>query len=458
MTTRQLYIISDLHLCDGSRVEDFRSDDERALVSFLFRLGRLPNPTLIINGDFIDFVQIQPGPQMWLDAKLDATEADSLAKLDAAFQAHSPVFDALSRFVAAGHPLRFHFGNHDIDLVWPQVQARIRDRLGKKQVHGAITFGFAWHSQGLYVAHGHQADPVNSFVDEPDVLHTDPVGVLRLERCWGTRLVEEFYNKIEVLDGCDMLDNVRPRMQAAVLIIKHAILHRHMHATLYAGVQVIVDTLAQLQSEEDVTHAADQLGVNRHVLSWIVSVAGWLGVRGRAQYTPKGPGALPSFAPSLQTAYTYGANLRDGAQLAELAPPLEIGQPAQQLAPKSADAREQEHAEYSSRGNQRLLEYAASLAADHPDLQAICFGHTHLPITPGLAVDQLPGWPIPGTTTRLFNSGSWTRTLDLAQVKADRLTFEYLADPRYYRLGRDYLKVTWSDDELTPVVDTLAWG
>ncbi len=457
MTPTELYIISDLHLCDGSRVEDFRSDDERALVSFLFQLGRSRSALLIINGDFIDFVQIQPRSQMWLDAKLDATEADSLEKLDAAFRAHGPVFDALSRFVAAGHRLRFQPGNHDIDLVWPQVQARIRERLGQKHVHNSITFGHAWHDQGLYVAHGHQSDPVNSFANGQDVLHPDPQGVLRLERPWGTRLVEEFYNKIEVLDGCDMLDNVRPRMQAAVIIIKHAILQRHMHATLHAGVQVVVDTLAQLNTEEDVTNAAEQLGVSRQVLSWIASVAGWLGVRGRPQYTPKGLGALPRFAPSLQTAYTYGANLRDGGQLAELAPVVDKDQPADRLAPKSADDREPEPLEYSALGSRRLLGYAASLAAQHPDLRAICFGHTHLAITPALAVDRLPGWPIAASTARFFNSGSWTRTLDLAQAKGDAVVFEYLVDPRHYRLGRDYLKVTWPDGPGSPVVETLAW-
>ena len=78
MTADELYIISDLHLCDNSRVEDFKAPDERALVSFLFHIGRSARSTLIINGDFIDFVQIQPRPHMWFNATLDATEAESL--------------------------------------------------------------------------------------------------------------------------------------------------------------------------------------------------------------------------------------------------------------------------------------------------------------------------------------------------------------------------------------------
>jgi UDP-2,3-diacylglucosamine pyrophosphatase LpxH len=449
-----LYIISDLHLCDGTRVEDFRSDDERALVSWLFRIGHAAPVTLLINGDFIDFVQIQPRPNMWLNAQLDATEAESLEKLDAAVRAHGPVFDALGRFVAAGNSLRFHWGNHDIDLAWPRVQARLRERLAKRALYGAITFGGELSVGGLYVAHGHQADPTNRFAHEPDVTHTDPHGVERLERCWGTRLVEEFYNKIEALDGCDMLDNVRPRMQAAVTIIKHAILQREMHPTLHAGVQVISDTLAELVTEEDVTNAADQLGVSRSVLSWIVSVAGWLGVGNRSRYAPKG--AAPVFVTSLETAYSYGAALRDGEQLAQLAPSA-TAPISRQLAPKSPGAGPVPSAEYTALASQRAILYAAALARHAPELQAFCFGHTHQAITAALAVDALPGWPLPGTGARLYNSGSWTRTLDLSLVGADA-TFEFLRDVRNYRLGRDYLRVTWPADPGVPLIDTLSWA
>lgn len=451
MTQAELYIISDLHLCDGSRVEDFQAPDERALVSFLFHIGRSPAATLIINGDFIDFVQIQPRPHMWFNANLDATEADSLEKLEAALRAHGPVFDALGRFVATGHTLRFQFGNHDIDLIWPQVQARLRARLAPKALHHAITFGSAWHEHGVYITHGHQADPANSFRNEPDVLHPDPEGVLRLERCWGTRLVEEFYNKLEVLDGCDMLDNVRPRMQAAIIIIRHAIGDRLLHPTLYAGLQLIIDTLTQLRTEEDVGHAADQLGTSRQMLSWVVSVAGWLGVGSRSQYAAKRAAPCPVAVPSLQTAYSYGATIRDGTHLVQHAP-------LNTLASKSAaEERSRGIDEYNATNNQRAIHFAADLARRHPAIQALCFGHTHQAITPALSIDQQLGWPLPGTTARLYNTGAWTRTLDLQQVAVGQATFDYLMDPANYRLGRDYLKITWPGNTNHPFVETLAW-
>lgn len=459
MPRPELYIISDLHLCDGSRVEDFLPADERGLVAFLFRLSRSPAATLIINGDFIDFAQIQPRPHMWFDTRLDASEAESLEKLEATFAAHSPVFDALGRFVAAGHALLFHIGNHDIDLIWPRVQARLRERLGKKPVHAQITFGESYADGGLYVEHGHQADPSNRFPTQPDITHPDLLGVMRLERCWGTRLVEEFYNRIEVLDGCDLLDNVRPRMHAAVLIIKYAILHRQMHATLYAGLKVILETLTKLQTEQDVANAAMQLGVNQQVLGWIVSVAGWLGVGAQTEHVAKSAGDRPLLVPSLQTAYAYGTALRDGSQLVRLAPSTPI-EPA--LAEKSGNigvngtARNTARRAFTAADNQRLLHYAADIARRHPDdIRAVCFGHTHQAITTALLVDGMTGWPLPNTAARYFNSGSWTRTLDLRDVDPTIATYEYLIQPEHYRVGRDYLKVTWPDDPRKPQVEIL---
>lgn len=468
MARSDLYIISDLHLCDGTALDDFQPDDERSLVSLLFGLSRDSRTMLIINGDFIDFVQIQPRPSMWHGPTLDASEDESLEKLEHAFRAHGPVFDALGRFVALGNTLRFHIGNHDIDLLWPRVQTRICERLGLPATHPAVTFGEFYLHAGLYVEHGHQADPVNSFPTQPALIHTDPCGVPRLERCWGTRFVEEFYNAIERLDGCAMLDNVRPRMQAAVIIIKHAILDRQMHATLYAGVQVIVETLARLSSEQDLANAAAQLGVNRQILGWIASVAGWLGLGHVAAqpvvagaYGAKGALAARFSVPSLQTAYAFGAQMRNGTQLAQLAPPVE--RIDRQLGVKAAlvEGRSEQQAaalrEYSEAEQQRYLQRAARIAARHADVRAICFGHTHAPITADLLVDGDPGWPLAGTAARYFNSGSWVRTLNLRELSPTQLSFAYLTQPGHYHAGRDYLRVCWPDHPHIPQVETLRW-
>jgi|GEM_PF-5770501 len=458
MNQPELYIISDVHLCDGSRLEDFSAEDERALLSFLFHISRRPSASLIINGDFIDFVQIQPRPRMWFNNALDASEAESLEKLEHAMNAHGPVFDALGRFVNTGHALRFHYGNHDIDLVWPRVQQTIRERLGKKNTHSRVTFGEHYVDSSVYIEHGHQADAVNSFPTQPQVTHIDPQGVPRLERCWGTRLVEEFYNKIEVLDGCDMLDNIRPRMQAAIIIIKHALLHPHLHATLYTSLHVIVDTLASLQTEQDVVNAAEQLGVPVQILGWLASVAGWFSTQAHTEYVAKSHGTPQLRVPWLQKAYTYGTGVADGAQLARIAP-----QAMPVLTGKSADSvghtiqQREAQAEYNSTFHRPFLRRAAKLGARYADLRAICFGHTHRSVADELQVDLEPGWPLTETSARYYNSGSWTRTLNLSTVDPKLLTFGLLSDRKNYAQGRDYLRVTWPGSVYAPVVDTLVW-
>jgi UDP-2,3-diacylglucosamine pyrophosphatase LpxH len=440
-----VYIISDLHLCDGGPLEDFRADDERALVSFLFHLRRQPPATLIINGDWIDFVQIQPRPQMWHGATLDASEAESLEKLELALLAHAPVFDALGRLLQAGHSLRIHTGNHDIDLLWPRVQARLRERLGRS-AHAAIAFGDAYLHAGLYVEHGHQADPVNSFPRQPDIVHPDPYGVLRLERCWGTRLVEEFYNQIEALDGCAMLDNVRPRIPAALIVIRHALVQPAMHDVLRAGLRIVVDTLASLRTEQDLTNAAHELGLSRRVLGWLASVAGWLSA---GPYVAKS--ASPLVVPSLQAAWSYGADLPDPQALVQYAPDASDA-PLMPKAPYDSAARRL----YQQPFTQRFVQRANEIAQRHAAVTAVCFGHTHRAIVPELQIDGMNGWPLPATPARFFNSGSWTRTLDLDRLPPDQHSFAVLTDPASYRRGRDYLQVRWTADG-QPQVELRAW-
>ncbi len=100
MPRPDLVIISDLHMCDGGAREDFLPADDHSLARFLDELGNHLPLELVVNGDFIDFVQIQPRPKMWFDDRLDANEYESIEKLECAIAAHEISFDAFQRFVA----------------------------------------------------------------------------------------------------------------------------------------------------------------------------------------------------------------------------------------------------------------------------------------------------------------------------------------------------------------------
>jgi hypothetical protein len=155
--------------------------------------------------------------------------------------------------------------------------------------------------------------------------------------------------------------------------------------------------------------------------------------------------------------------VRDGAQLAQFAPtPDRINGRQAKSAAGGDDAAASEQPvgrrDAGDPAHQPYLQRAASIAARHADVRAVCFGHTHQPITLDRAVDAEPGWPLPHTTARYFNSGAWVRTLNIGELSPAQLTFAYLAQSDHYRKGRDYLRVCWPNHPQIPVVETRRWG
>ena len=464
-----VYIISDLHLCDGGPRDDFDPiADDTALAAFLDHLLPQPPALLVINGDFMDFVQVQPRstPPMWYDDALDCTEAESLEKLEAVMRAHATVFDALGRWVAAGHALRWHLGNHDIDLVWPRLQQRLAERLTGAATHPALSWGEALEVAGLYVEHGHRADPANSFPGRV-LIENDATGTPRLARCWGTRLVEEFYNEIEALPGCDMLDNARPMLGTAVQIILHSVRTPSMHPTLKTGLKLIINTLAALRTTQDANFAAAQIGLRQ---SWQIRglflVAGFfqLGNELRdawASLGTLGDGDETLDSAALRRAYAEGASITSTDDLAAALDAAEAADAVEHTprpgvlggAEPQATARQF----YDDVGTQSFVQLAAACANEHPGVQVVCFGHTHRVIGTPLRVDDQPGWPLPNSRARYYNSGSWTASLDLDALPANQRSFAALQDRSLYRRGRDYLKVTWPGGMNFPQVEERSW-
>jgi predicted phosphodiesterase len=186
---------------------------------------------LIINGDFLDFVQAPPCQEADLQSVSESkiplcfTEEQSLAKLEAITSAHDPVFKALYELVTAKveNKLVILPGNHDADFYWPKVRALFIDRVcGQdanvreqvnfhlEQVYRPVSYSKVW------VEHGHQYDPLNSFyvddkpywsVQNPPILK-DHQGQLRLLECIGTRFMIKFMNRLDA--DYPFVDNVKP--------------------------------------------------------------------------------------------------------------------------------------------------------------------------------------------------------------------------------------------------------
>lgn len=190
---RYIAVISDLHMSEGA-LEDFDSELEGYLLGFLDWLGALEEPAeLVINGDFVDFVQASP----WRGAELEASttegiplcfaEHHSIDKLHAIYRAHQPVFAALGQFLAKNQNNRITVlpGNHDADFFWPNVAEEFTQMAcpegHQEQVQVVLSDSYRpdrvdW----LWIEHGQQHDPVNSFFlgGEPGN-ESDPGGVRR---------------------------------------------------------------------------------------------------------------------------------------------------------------------------------------------------------------------------------------------------------------------------------------
>jgi UDP-2,3-diacylglucosamine pyrophosphatase LpxH len=209
-------ILSDLHLGAGSfgganPLEDFRH--HRQFSDFLMSLrdesesaGRPMD--LIINGDFIEYLQVPAVPVSEYDPRAaypedayrSTTEADAVLRTDLVIAGHRPVFEGLAGFLSE-RPRRTVTvikGNHDLQLHWPGVQERIRQALGAVGPRAPL-LTFAARSvlqDGVYVEHGNQyGDPLNSLDDFENPV--DPRHPDRLKTPVGSRFVIEFFNHVE---------------------------------------------------------------------------------------------------------------------------------------------------------------------------------------------------------------------------------------------------------------------
>jgi UDP-2,3-diacylglucosamine pyrophosphatase LpxH len=166
---RQVYVISDLHL--GGRYGNPDDPDDRgfricthvpALAEFVTALARKRGVELVVNGDLVDFLaeETEQDPH---GCAFTQDPAAAVAKFDALVARDQVFFDALREFLAAGHKLVITLGNHDLELVLPQVRARLRDHLGDD---GTRDFHFIHDGEAYLVGdalieHGNRYDGFN---------------------------------------------------------------------------------------------------------------------------------------------------------------------------------------------------------------------------------------------------------------------------------------------------------
>ena len=267
MSAKVKIIISDTHIGAGgadagNKLEDFTSDEIFArwlqdLVEESNRSGR--EMTLIINGDWIEFLQVpdvnsfEPTRRYPTDAYTDLSEEAAIRRLEVVHAGHPRVFQALADFISPVPPRRdlvILFGNHDPELAYAGVQERVLDLLeARGSKRALVRIGERRYFQdGVLVEHGNAfAEPVNQFSD-PD--HPfDPEQNDLIERPSGSYVVTDFYNKIEW--ERPWIDGVHPMSSLAFYALAYdpVFALKFIKALLVSTPDLIPDLLATAAQE-----------------------------------------------------------------------------------------------------------------------------------------------------------------------------------------------------------------
>ena len=159
---------------------------------------------VVFNGDTFDFLKTP------LDGHYPRhiTAEVALAKLAAVAAAHPRFFEAVRELVSfPGAPRRVHFipGNHDPELLFPQVQAEIRRLCGSDE---RVSFpGLSLDIGQVHIEHGQQADRMFCMDADQLFLDSDEGPILNLS--WGALALIEVAVPLHPL--LHHLDRVKPR-------------------------------------------------------------------------------------------------------------------------------------------------------------------------------------------------------------------------------------------------------
>ena len=207
-------VVSDFHLsrgrwlADGRRnpLEDFHQDERfREFLDF-YSSGEYAqvDVELVINGDFFDPLAVIPtdlstrAARKALEFPLEVEEEPAVLKFREIIAGHPVAFEALREFLKRGKRIRFRWGNHDVAILWPKVQALLRETLG----HPArVVFELERYVfDRICIDHGHQFETLNHF-DEQNIFITrsTPEGPKRIQNLpFGSFFVLGFLNRLKL--------------------------------------------------------------------------------------------------------------------------------------------------------------------------------------------------------------------------------------------------------------------
>lgn len=206
-------IFSDIEIGVGNRTDDFI--DDKLLCKTIrshFKESKKYHSDLILNGDIFDFMK---APYKGRYPK-HITAAISVGKLNDISKAHPGFFQCLRLWLRQSKHNRVIFinGNHDYDIVFEEVQQRIKEILAKnRKMHSRILFpGWEFTDGLLHVEHGSQLDEI-FHVDPDKFIFHSPKHMVKepfLQLPWGYNALYDHF--IEVKERYPLLERVYPKV------------------------------------------------------------------------------------------------------------------------------------------------------------------------------------------------------------------------------------------------------
>jgi UDP-2,3-diacylglucosamine pyrophosphatase LpxH len=214
-------IISDLHIGVNDNFDLFKSDTKsKDFERFVDYCRSQTNPIeLIINGDFIDFLQLRP----WGDY----SRTTACAKVQQIAKGSAGIFKKLGELLQdTRHSITILLGNHDVELaydeVWAGVEAAIltgappsgKNRL--KFINRRISHNVPVNGVVVHIEHGNEGDPWNA-------IHYGPLFQDAEERTQtfayppGTQFVYNTINQFK--EEFKFVDILKPEIPAVPLIL-----------------------------------------------------------------------------------------------------------------------------------------------------------------------------------------------------------------------------------------------
>lgn len=421
-------VISDLHVGGGDKDPgDDHVYDKGQLRDFVNKQAQSPEGQrgdieLIINGDFLEFAQVEPQVYQLGSAKYWCSEAESLLKLQSITSGHEDIFKALRDFRQLDNTVTLAAGNHDVDLYWPEVQKELR------KVAGDIAFetGNVWYSRydgQLLIGHGHMLDPANKFERWGDPIIPNAEGTTaRLEMCPGTLFMVKFVNWLE--KDYPFADNLKPvtalgrilwgenRFGLVVvswMLMRFAARHPNKVAGINEANQEVGKKLVE-KIEFDDQFAAEVTGLYRQVRDVSATIE-------TVRLNLNNEDALFDFLIEMMPL----VDPKDWSEVFEkvkLGHTLAIGGQGSTLAIKEGNKVDKEY----------LWQQAEKLLLGDGGPQVVVMGHTHQP-------DERQA----GNGGSYFNPGSWTRYVDYE--KNPNLTLDDLTNDKSFPYELNYVRI-----------------